>query len=265
LLDDMTPDGRHILFTKGGESDPANGWSVFLRPTDGSPPQVVGQGHYAYARLSPDGKWVAAESFRQQQGTIVVVPTGAGEERHVTEFGAGRHQVVGWLPDSTGFLYMADARVWLAPLTGPPRAVTPGGWFVPPAMAPAPGLIAPDGRHFLCGNDVPGDSWLYLCATDAPAGASFPKMVDASRWGPVGWTPDGKKLWVLSMPAGVPLKVFVLDLATGVARPWREIGGHVDRTGLMSLSRLRLSADGESYAYTFGRQLATLYVAEGVK
>jgi len=266
ILDDMSPDGRTVLFTEGGESDPANGWSLFLRPTDGSPPQAIARGHYAYARLSPDGKWVATETFNQQQGAVALVPTGAGEERQVTELDEGRHEVVGWLPDSSGFLLQFGKRVWLASLSGKPRPVTPEGWFVPPGGTPAPGVIAPDGRHFICGNDLPNDPWGYLCEIDAPVGTSLPKVVDMSKWAPVAWTADGKRLWVLGVPLGVPLRLFLLDPATGAAQPSKEIGAQVDRTGLVAgLSRLRLSADGEGYAYTFGRQLAALYVAEGVK
>jgi Tol biopolymer transport system component len=269
FLDDLSPDGRTIVFTEGGESDPANGWSVFVRPIDGSPPQAIARGRYAYGRLAPNGKWVAASTFpglgRGSRGegwktAIALVPTGAGQERLIpASVGAA---VVAWLPDSSAFLFRSEERIWLAPLDGPPRAITPEGWGTEGAV------LAPDGRHFLCSHGQPDGTWIYLCAIDAPVSTSLPRVLDSSKWYPVGWTADGKQVRVLSLPATPPLRLFLLDPATGVARPWREIAGHVDRVGLgiwPGVWHPCFSADGESYAYTVWRKLTTLYVADGIQ
>jgi hypothetical protein len=67
----------------------------------------------------------------------------------------------------------------------------------------------------------------------------------------------------------IPVPVYLLDLKSGKAEPWKEIGTQVPRAGLISnLSRgirLAFSADGESYAYTYGNKLSILYVVDGLK
>jgi hypothetical protein len=266
LLQDLSPDGRKILFSEGGESDPENGWKTFIRSTDGSPPQALGD--YVYGKLSPDGKWAAVNKFAEHGGAIVLVPTGAGEERLLTKIEAAAYDVSGWLPDSSAILFQSRNRVWLAPLTGQPRAITPEGWYVSGGSASGifrENVIAPDGRHFLCSNNLPDDYWLYLCEIDAPVSTDLPRYVDVHKWAVRGWTADGKHLWVHDFSPGMALHLFLFDPATGVARPWKDVGIGLDPAGSLGISRLFLSLDGESYAYQIHRQLATLYVAEGVK
>jgi hypothetical protein len=124
--------------------------------------------------------------------------------------------------------------------------------------------MTPDGRHYLCATDVPNDPWAFLCGTDGPVNGTPPKLVDMSQWNVIGWSADGKTLRVSSRPSGLPLQVFLLDPATGVAQPWKQIGADIERAGFLAIPTVTFSADGESYAYTLNRSLMTLYVAEGV-
>jgi eukaryotic-like serine/threonine-protein kinase len=75
-LTDFSPDGRAILIDYVGEGSGTNG-ATYLRKTDGSPAVRLGDG--IGARLSPDGKRALAVRFTPPQ--IVLLPTGAGEER----------------------------------------------------------------------------------------------------------------------------------------------------------------------------------------
>jgi hypothetical protein len=267
LLQDISPDGRSILFTEGGESNPESDWSAFIRSTDGSPPQALGRG-YVYGKLSPDGRWAAVNKFTDKGNSVALVPIGAGDERLLTKVEQVPHNIAGWLPDSSAVLFGSGDRVWLAPVNGEPRAITPEGWWVTGGSAAGvfrEDVIAPDGRHYLCGNNLPDDDWLYLCAIDAPVSTSLPRYVDLSKWRAIGWTADGRRLRVHNWAPGIARRLFLLDPATGAAEPWQEIGAHLDPAGLAGINRLYFSADGESYAYQIQRQLATLYVAEGVK
>ena len=63
---------------------------------------------------------------------------------------------------------------------------------------------------------------------------------------------------------GVPAKIFRYDIASGRREPWREIAV-TDPTGVMQFNRIVLTPDGKSYAYTFFRSLARLYVVQGLK
>jgi hypothetical protein len=267
LLQDISPDGRSILFTEGGESNPESDWSAFIRSTDGSPPQALGRG-YVYGKLSPNGRWAAVNKFTDKGNSVALVPIGAGDERLLTNVEQVPHNIAGWLPDSSAVLFGSRNRVWLAPVNGEPRAITPEGWWVTGGSAGGvfrEDVIAPDGRHYLCANNVPDDDWLYLCAIDAPVSTSLPRYVDLSKWRAIGWTADGRRLRVHNWAPGIARRLFLLDPATGAAEPWKEIGAHLDPAGLAGINRLYFSADGESYAYQIQRQLATLYVAEGVK
>lgn len=267
LLQDVSPDGRTILFTEGGESNPESDWSAFIRSTDGSPPQALGRG-YVYGKLSPNGKWAAVNKFTDNGNAIALVPTGAGDERLLTKVEQAPHDIAGWLPDSSAVLFGSRNRVWLAPVNGEPRAITPEGWWITGGSAAGvfrENVIAPDGRHYLCGNNIPDDDWLYLCAIDAPVSTSLPRYVDISKWRAVGWMAGGTRLLVHNWAPGIARHLFLLDPATGAAKPWMEVGGHLDPAGLAGINRVYFSADGNSYAYQIQRQLATLYVAEGVR
>jgi hypothetical protein len=62
----------------------------------------------------------------------------------------------------------------------------------------------------------------------------------------------------------VPTLVYRLDLASGKKQLWKMLAP-ADRSGLEGMSVVRLSADGRSYAYSYGRCLNDLYLVEGLK
>ena len=255
------------MFTEGGESDTSQFWSVFIRGTDGSPPQRLAGAYYG--KMSPDGKWVATHDD-VPSGTVgnrlMLVPTGAGEQIQVTHGNAVWHTVVGWLPDSSAVVYSDDNRTWLAPVDGrPPTPITPEGW-------PGTYLVCPDGKHVLA-SPPNEDSTMYSFSLDGREKVHYPAL-DLSKWEPVGFH-DATRVRVVPFRAlgveGVflPVPVYLLDLKSGRTEPWKEIGAQVPRAGLITnLSsgiRLAFSADGESYAFTYGNRLSTLYVVEGLK
>ena len=254
MLDDMSPDGRTIVFTEGGESDSQNGWNTFVRPTDGSPPQRFDE--FIYARRSPDGKWLAGMAPDKKGLQVKFMPVGAGDGRFVTH-DASDGEVVGWLPDSSGIVYWVFDRVWLAMLDGrAPTPITPDGWM-------SFGM-GPDGQHVLAVPSAPGDVRMFLYSIDGREKILLPG-VTASKWYPVGWDADGKRMRAIATPRGYPMRIFRVDPMTGDAQAWKEIGGQLDRAGLTPTRRLRFSADGESYAYNYARTLSTLYVVEGLR
>ncbi len=80
---------------------------------------------------------------------------------------------------------------------------------------------------------------------------------------PVGWTADGRKLFV-HHEGEVPDRVQKLDLATGRNEPWKELDLE-DRAGIVRISPVRVAADGRSWAYSYVRVLSNLYVVDGLK
>ena len=113
IADDISDDGRFVLFDEGGESDKL-GWRQWLRRTDGSrPPVEVGQG--SAGKLSPDGKLVVAvtccdEHANQNFQLITTDPVG---QRRLDVHGlvpnarAMANTLRAWLPDSRAFLFDA--------------------------------------------------------------------------------------------------------------------------------------------------------------
>src|SRR5215472_1159810 len=75
-LDDWSPDGRYLIFSKGSTSV-GNGTDLWILPLfgDGKPyPYYAGPGDQMYAQFSPDGKWVAYASDESGRQEIYVAP-----------------------------------------------------------------------------------------------------------------------------------------------------------------------------------------------
>ena len=77
----LSEDGKTLLVTEEADGG-GPGYSVYLRKTDGSPAVRLGGGE-ALA-LSPDGKWVIAQRLNPSPAQLVLMPTGAGEARALT-------------------------------------------------------------------------------------------------------------------------------------------------------------------------------------
>jgi hypothetical protein len=267
-VQDISRDGRTLLFSEGGEGDNANSYNVFLRDTGGSQPQRLGDG-WGSGAFSPDGKWVAstmsAKGFKSWQ--VMAVPIGPGEPRQLSREENGGYQVVGWLPDSSAVVYMStkdeEFHSWLGRLDGsPPVPIAPPGWWI--------GALTPDGKYIFAENASRPDDIQYLYAVDGHE--KIPTPLAVSEWSTGGFL-DRDHVWALSQKEGtirlegikLPRRVFRVDIRTGKAEPWAEIGGQLPKAGLGGLGVVRFSADGKSYAYQYSTSLSTLYVAAGLK
>ena len=80
---------------------------------------------------------------------------------------------------------------------------------------------------------------------------------------PVGWTADGRSVLVRESRS-VPGRISTIDVATGRAKPWREIGPS-NLNGVQAIYRLFVTPDLKSYVYSFDRMLVQLYLADGLK
>ena len=86
----------NCLFAVG--SNPA----VYLRRTDGS--QAVRLGYCRRPSLSPDGRLVACVESEPQRSALLLLPTGAGDERRITGDGM-QYERVQWMPDGRRVLF----------------------------------------------------------------------------------------------------------------------------------------------------------------
>ena len=247
---DMSADGRTVLFSESGEAVGTNP-SIFLRKTDGSPAVRLGDGRSG--ALSPDGKTVVVSVGIPAK--VMLLPTGVGEPRELTDDKVD-HSRVAWLPDGRSVLFTAaepghGRRTYILDLQGgAPRPLTPENRLG--------FLVSPDGKY-LVAVDTQRQRWLYPIAGGEPQkfspNVTFEEGVEA-------YLPDGKS--VLARNRALPAKITRVDIATGQRSLWKELEP-ADAAGVQSISNMKFSADGKSYAYSVFRVVSDLYVVDGLK
>lgn len=259
VVADLSQDGRHILFSEQGRTE-GTLYGTYYGPTDASAAPVrLGDG-LALA-LSPDERW--ALTLRLESPTrIVLLPTGAGAERVVPTDGLAVSDAR-FLPDATApegvrVLVRADtgdtSRYLVQDLDGSRRVDLPferASWAV----------ASPDGRHVAV---LGGDSAVWIVPL-APRGTAR-RLPSEARTGwtgrPVQWSADGRAVFVADLARGA--RVHRVDVATGRARPWRDIQPS-DRIGLLSVPFLVMNRDATAYAYSYAQIDSQLHLVEGLR
>ena len=250
-VSDISPDGRRILFFEAGEGG-GEGYSVYLRGTDGSPAVRLGPGWAPM--FSPNGESVLTADMRTHQ--LVLLPTGPGEPRVLTSqplqepFGQ-------FLPDGKRIIFVAREpghtnRIYVQPLSGgKAEPISPEGMVL--------AAVSPDGR-FAAGFGADTDWHARLYATsagDSPPAARF-EQGDY----PIGWSSDPNVLYMRAAAVRLPAKIFRVTL-DGKREPWRELSPS-DRDGVVEVRVVVMTPDASAYAYTYVRILSDLFVAEGL-
>jgi len=252
ILHDISRDGRKILFEEEGDGG-GPGYTVFLRDTDGSPPTRIGEG--TALALSPDAKWALTKSAKG--GPLDLVPTGAGESRHLTHdavsYGDAR-----FLPDGKRLLasgieaghalrdYLIDRN------SGDAKPITPDGV--------AGVVVSPEGKTAaVLGPDGKWGCWPL-------EGSAFHPIPGLdSRYTVIGWSPDGGSVYAISALADQKTaKVFKVNTGTGKMELWRTFGTELE-AGSTEVGGLVFSSDGKAYAYLYVRDMSQAYVVTGLK
>jgi serine/threonine protein kinase len=252
----LSADGKTAVFTEQGQAG-GPGYTVYLRRLDGSSPVKLGEGN-ALA-LSPDGKWVLTSLIRSTPTQITLLPTGAGEPRpfpkdaieHMSgPFGA-------FLPDGKRVLFVGHepgrpSRVFVQDLAGgAARPVTPEGVVAR--------LLSEDGKSLV--TQTP--EGLALTPLEGGPSRSIPGVAPGDR--PLRFTADGRSLFLRTDALrDLPARVFRLDVATGRREIWKELMPG-DPAGITLLAPSDISEDGKTVLFIYGRSLADLYLAEGLK
>jgi hypothetical protein len=252
----LSADGKTVLFTESGEGG-GPGYSCFLRSTDGSPAVRLGEGQGL--SLSPDGKRVLALLHPAGDRKLAMYPTGAGEA-HVFSLPNLRVTTAAWLPDGRRILVTAaaagkDSRVYLLDTEGGlSKPLTPEGHAAPAGM----GLV--DAKRFVA-RGPNGETALW--PIDGGASVAVPGMLPGDAI--LGSTGKDGVVWMRRGGRGrLPAHVVRFDLVTGKDEPWRDLAP-ADLTGLVDLITIRITPDGGSYAFSYGRQLSDLYAIEGLR
>jgi len=253
LAVDLSPDGRVLLFDESGEGG-GKGYSVYVRNTDGSPATRLGEG--SAQSLSPDGKWVLAIVASTSDARLVAYPTGAGQPRTFDKDGLTVQDAM-FLPDGKRILMNANedgrgVRIYLRDFAGgKPRAVTPEGYRA------FPRTVSLDSRSVVVRGP---DRRFYVYALDGGEPRPLPGIASDGEL-PRGWSADGR-LYVSGR--GVPARLELMDVSTGKREFWKEFLP-ADSAGVTPFGAIRMTPDGKSYAYSFLRVLAELFVVEGIR
>jgi Tol biopolymer transport system component len=253
-VQDIAADGSFFVFVESGEGG-GPGYSAYLRRMDGSPPVRLGGG--SPRSISPDGRWVLTTTSTSSKPQLMLLPTGAGEPR-VVPAGGLLVQSATWFSDGKRVLLSASEatggiRLYVLDDTqAKPRALSPPGYR---AVVRA---VSPDGRMAAV---IGPDRRRYLYPISGGEPTPVPGVEPEED--PVGWTPDGRFLYVFRR-GDYPGKVFRLDPSTGRRELWRELTPP-DPAGISSLSPPAVASDGKTYVYSYNRILSDLFLATGVR
>ena len=254
-VDDMSPDGKTILFTEFGEGGGLDRWAAYLRKTTGEPAVRLGDGQ-AFA-LSPDGT-TALTMLLGPRPEIVLLPTGAGEPVHIRNDSIRNYEAMDWAPDGRRIVFAGSAsgqgvRCYVQDIDGgDPRPITPEGFSFELAQHP----VSPDGEWVAAEADGP-PSLFPIAGGEA---REIPGVEPDDKF--LAWSADGRAIFV--SPVAVPRGVYRIDLSTGKRSLWRVLAP-ADPVGVINTYGIQISADEQSYCYSYARNISDLYLVEGLR
>ena len=238
-----------------GEGSESPGGTIFVRGIDGSPAIRLAGG--APTDFSPDGKWVLADVGPRKS---ILVPTGAGNIQSMDHSDYADVTSIGFLPDGKQILIRAlnknreDVLLVQEIGGGKPKVLKLKGLIARPSGA----AISPDGKFLLMTN-ADGAAFYFEIATQTarPIPQLEPEEV------PFQWTKDGSSVLVIHERI-VPAKVFKVNITTGTRQLFREIHPP-DLTGVNSIASILFTPDETMFAYSYQRQLTTLYLVQNLR
>jgi len=250
-VSDISSDGTKIVFGEFSYGDSRNP-AMYLRKMDGSAAVLLGDCNRP--ALSPDGKWVACIQAEGPDTKLTLMPTGAGEARSIAT-NHMRYERAEWFSDGHRILFTGNepnrpSRTYVQDLAdGRLRPVTSEG---------VRGMrISPDQFHFL----VVAGGHLNLYPLDGGDYRTIANIDPAETV--VRWDGDGRFLFLSQAVQPSIMQIYRLDVSTGRKILWRELIT-ADPVGV-KMANVVMTPDGKSYAYSFQRDIASLYLGEGLK
>ncbi len=258
---DLSADGKTLLFDEEGgggalaySKSAGLTYATYIRQTDGSPAVLLGEG--GAVALSPDGKWAIAQT-QESPSQFKLLPTGAGEPRDLTKDNVN-HGWARWFPDGKRILFAADepekgVRFYVYDLaSGKSQAISQEG------VNGTAFAISPDSQQIAgIGPDQKG--YLY------PVGGGDPHLIAGLNQSeqPITWSGDGQSLYIYQ-PGELPARVYRLDMKSGRRTLWKELMPS-DPAGVENIGPIYMTPDAKTCVFGYHRNLADLYLVEGIK
>jgi serine/threonine protein kinase len=258
---DVSSDGQTLLFDEeggGGSLDYSKSgglsYAVYIRKTDGSPAVLLGEG--GAVSLSPDGKWVIAQS-QASPSQLRLLTTGAGEPKQLTNDNIN-HSWAHWFPDGKRILFSGNepgkgVKLYVLDIaSGKSQPITAEG------VNGTAFLISPDSQ-WVAGIGPDQKGYLF------PVAGGEPRLIPGFNSGeqPITFSSDSKSLY-LYQPGDLPARVDRLDLQTGKRVLWKELIP-TDPAGVETIGPILITPDAKTCIFGYHRMLADLYLVEGLK
>jgi hypothetical protein len=249
---DLSRDGRHLLYAELVD------YGIRLAALDGSPSVRLGAG--SPMALSPDGRWVLAIA-PQSPTQLFLLPTGPGSQRLLPRGGLAHHFAADWLPDGRRVVVSGAApgqapRLYLQDVEGgEPRPFSSEGLRLP--LFPA-GAVSPDGRQVLA-----LDAEFRPVLVPLADGPPQPLRGLGDDLVPLRWAGDARTIFARPRSLERLRTIDRVDVLTGRRERWKTVGPS-DPTGTPLVYSVRVSPDGQRYAYSTMRFLSDLCVVRGV-
>jgi eukaryotic-like serine/threonine-protein kinase len=258
---DLSVDGKTLLFDEeggGGSLDYSKSgglsYAVYVRKTDGSPAVLLGEG--GAVSLSPDGKWVVAQT-QASPSQLKLLTTGAGEAKSLTNDNIN-HAWAHWFPDGKRILFTGNepdkgVRLYVLDVASGKSQPISGEGVNGTAF-----VISPDSQ-WVAGIGPDQKGYLY------PAAGGDPRPIPGFNSGeqPITFSSDSHSLY-LYQPGELPARVDRLDLQTGKRTLWRELIPS-DPAGVETIGPIMITPDAKTCIFGYHRMLADLYLVEGLK
>ncbi len=249
--DDISPDGRYLLFTEGGEGG-GREYAVYVRDLSTGATTKISDGE-GFAFL-PDSKSVLT-MLPRENNHLNVVPLGAGQPRIIDSTGKGfSYQGAQVFPDGRKLLVNGSMpgqglRLYTQSIDGGP--LTP---LNPETTLDVP-RISPDGAR------IAGTTRNHKIVV-IPATGGTPEILPIDTMAaPVKWSSDGTRLLVRTDDGEGSEWLEWMDLKSGKATRWRNLKGPDDECE--GLGATIISNDEKTYVYAAHRRLSELFVADG--
>lgn len=249
---DISPDGRYLLFTEGGEGG-GREYGVYIRDlTTGTTTKLSNGEGFAFL---PDGKSVIT-MLPRENNRLNIVPLGAGQPRAIDGNGLA-YQWAQAFPDGRKLLVVGSMpgkglQLYTQSVDG--GALTP----LKPDIFLAFPKISPDGTR------IAGATRNWQIAV-IPATGGTPQYlpVDTMHM-PLKWSSDGNRLLIRLIRGEDAEATAVLewvDLKTGKTSVWRTLKGPDGADA--SVGETSVSRDEKTYIYALKRRLSELFVVDG--
>jgi TolB protein len=214
----FSPDGKRIVFCYGsGNSAESSLAELYLVNADGSGlKQLTHDGAFdCFPHWSPDGSYIAFFGSFPPAGSLAVIrPDGTDVRLLLT---SGEWKFWGALfstytPDGRSIVFESQfgglvSAVWIMDSNGThPQRLTPA------RLEATPADVSPDGEHILISDHfntpIPSSSWVM--DIDGNNRRRIFTPAENAHEGPVGYSPDGKKLIVMSDRLNSPFTFDIL-------------------------------------------------------